>query len=154
MTTAIIGVGQLGSAVARHLVRGGERVVVAARDDSHAVALAEELGPLATHTSVSRAIVDADIVVFAVWLDTLMALVIRNKELLKGKVIVDPTNPIKVGTNGALLRSLPEGAVIRFSCRQTAPTRGARREGVWLSRRTSPGGKRRSIAAGCAFLCD
>jgi predicted dinucleotide-binding enzyme len=45
--------------------------------------------------STCRAIVDADTVVFAVWLDTLMALVIQNKELLKGKVIVDPTNPIK-----------------------------------------------------------
>jgi 8-hydroxy-5-deazaflavin:NADPH oxidoreductase len=38
-----------------------------------------------------------------------MALVIQNKELLKGKVVVDPTNPIKVDANGALVRSLPEG---------------------------------------------
>jgi predicted dinucleotide-binding enzyme len=32
MTTAIIGVGQIGSGLARDLVRGGERVVLAARD--------------------------------------------------------------------------------------------------------------------------
>jgi len=108
MTTAIIGVGQVGSALARHLVRGGERIVLAARDDSHAAVLARELGPLATSASASRAIADADTVVFAVWHDTLAALVAENAGLLKSKVVVDPTNPIKLGSNGALVRSLPE----------------------------------------------
>jgi predicted dinucleotide-binding enzyme len=108
MTTAIIGVGQVGSALARHLVRGGEHVVLAARDGSHAALLTEELGPLATSASVSQAIADADTVVFAVWLDTLAALVAENAGLLKGKVVVDPTNPIKLDGNGALVRSLPE----------------------------------------------
>ena len=46
MTTAIIGVGNLGSALARHLVQGGEHVFVAARDGAHSAALAQELGPL------------------------------------------------------------------------------------------------------------
>jgi len=109
MTTAIIGVGQLGSALAQQLVRGGERVVVAARDDSHSAALAEELGPLASSASVGQAIGDADTIVFAVWLNMLMEIVVDKNELLKGKVVVDPTNPIKVDANGALVRSLPEG---------------------------------------------
>jgi Trk K+ transport system NAD-binding subunit len=39
MTTAIIGVGNLGSVLARHLVQGGESVVLAAPDDAHAAAL-------------------------------------------------------------------------------------------------------------------
>src|SRR6266540_3696697 len=39
MTTAIIGVGNIGKSVARHLVDGGERVVLAARDESNATAL-------------------------------------------------------------------------------------------------------------------
>ena len=108
MTTAIVGVGQIGTALARHLVRGGERVVLAARDDSHAVVLAKELGPLATSASVSQAIADADTVIFAVWLDTLAALVAENAGLLKGKVVVDPTNPVKLGNNGAPVRSLPQ----------------------------------------------
>lgn len=128
-----------GSVVARHLVRGGERVVVAARDDGHSAALAEELGPLATHASVSRAIVGADTVVFAVWLDTLIELVIQNEELLKGKVIVDPTNRIKVDTDGTLVRSLPDGQSSGSVVARLLPTQGTLREGVWLSRRTSPG---------------
>ena len=34
MTTAIVGVGNIGSAVARHLVAGGEPVILAAKDES------------------------------------------------------------------------------------------------------------------------
>ncbi len=69
MTTAIIGVGNLGSALARHLVDGGETVVLAARDGAHSAGLAHELGPFARSASVSRAIEKSDAVVFAVWLD-------------------------------------------------------------------------------------
>jgi predicted dinucleotide-binding enzyme len=36
MTTAIIGVGNIGKSVARHLVDGGERVFLATRDESNA----------------------------------------------------------------------------------------------------------------------
>ena len=111
MTTAIIGVGNLGSALARHLVEGGEDVVVAARDAAHSAALAQELGPLAGSASVSQAIEASDTVVFALWLGAVTELlsVTDNVELLKGKIVVDPTNPIKLGDNGALMRSLPEG---------------------------------------------
>ncbi|MDQ1617271.1 MAG: 8-hydroxy-5-deazaflavin:NADPH oxidoreductase, partial [Actinomycetota bacterium] len=63
MTTAIIGVGNIGSPLARHLVAGGEPVVLAAKDMSRAEALADELGPLARASSVEDAIVGADVVV-------------------------------------------------------------------------------------------
>src|SRR2546429_216514 len=81
MTTAIIGVGNIGKPVARHLVDGGERVVLAARDESNATALASELGGLASATSVEKAITDADVVVFAVWLDTLKNLISQHADL-------------------------------------------------------------------------
>jgi predicted dinucleotide-binding enzyme len=109
MTTAVIGVGDLGSAVARHLVRGGEPVVLAARDRAHAAALASELGPLAQAASVSQAIADSDTVVLAMWLDTLKQVVADNNESLRSKVVIDPTNPIKLDGSGGLVRSLPEG---------------------------------------------
>src|ERR1700730_5216476 len=108
MTTAIIGVGLLGSALARNLVGGGEAVVLAARDEDHAASLANDLGPLARAASVSQAIAAADTVVFAVWLDTLTSLVSDNADVLKDKVVLDPTNPIRVD-GSALVRSLPEG---------------------------------------------
>jgi len=108
VTTAIIGVGNIGSALARNLVRGGERVVVAARDESHAQALAEELGGLATAASVRDASAAADVVVLAIWVDQDRELVPAIADLLDGKVVVDPSNPIGFD-DGKVFRTLPEG---------------------------------------------
>jgi predicted dinucleotide-binding enzyme len=109
MTTAIIGVGNLGKSVARDLVDGGERVVLAARDESNATALANDLGKMASAASVEKAITDADVVVFAVWLDTLKDLIAEHKGLLRGKVVVDPSNPVALDANGGFVRTLPDG---------------------------------------------
>ena len=62
MTTAIIGVGNIGSAVAGHLVSGDEFVVLAAKNQSDAEAVAQKLGPRATAASVEDAIAGADAV--------------------------------------------------------------------------------------------
>ena len=109
MTTAIIGVGNIGGAVARHLVAGGESVVLAANEESNAEALAGELGPLARAASVEDAIADGDAVVFAVWLDTIKELIPQHARLLEGKVVVDPSNPIGFDDSGQPFRTLPEG---------------------------------------------
>jgi 8-hydroxy-5-deazaflavin:NADPH oxidoreductase len=108
MTTAIIGVGNLGGAVARHLVNGGEEVVLAAKDESRAQALADDLGPLATAASVGEAIDAAGTVVLAVWLDPLKDVLAEYGQRLDGKVVVDPTNPIGF-EDGQMIRTLPEG---------------------------------------------
>jgi predicted dinucleotide-binding enzyme len=94
MTTAIIGVGNIGGALTRHLVRGGEQVMLAAREESNAAALAGELGPLASAATVQEAIEAADVVVFAVWFDVLKQLITEDADLLDGKVVADPSNPI------------------------------------------------------------
>ena len=109
MTTAIIGVGKIGGAAARHLVAGGESVVLAAKDESNARALAGELGPLARAASVKDAIAEADAVLLAVWLDTIEELVSQHARLLDGKVVVDPSNPIGFDDSGQVFRTLPEG---------------------------------------------
>ena len=108
MSTAIIGVGNIGAAVARHLVAGGESVVVAARHESQAKALADELGPRARAASVEDAITDADAVVLALWLDTMRELIPQQARLLDGKVVVDPSNPIGFDENGQIIRTLPD----------------------------------------------
>jgi predicted dinucleotide-binding enzyme len=56
VTTAIIGVGNIGTPLARHLTGGGEPVILAAKDESRAEGLAQELGPLAGAASVEDAI--------------------------------------------------------------------------------------------------
>jgi predicted dinucleotide-binding enzyme len=109
MTTAIIGTGQIGARLARLLVRGGERVVVASRSEAEAAALAAELGPSARSASVRQAIADADVVVLAVWMDTIKQLLAEHGALLAGKVVVDPSNPLAPDGTGGYARSLPEG---------------------------------------------
>lgn len=109
MTTAIIGIGNLGSRVARNLVQGGEPVVLAARDQSGADALAAELGALASSASVADAVSQADAVLLAVWLDTGKELISQLSQALVGKVVIDPSNPIGPDGHGGFTTTLPEG---------------------------------------------
>src|SRR5881398_3213235 len=108
MATAIVGVGNIGGALAQHLVQGGEPVVLAAKDETNAAALAQELGELARAGSVEEAIAEAEAVVFAVGLDTIKELAAKDADLLEGKVVVDPSNPIGVDENGQMTRTLPD----------------------------------------------
>jgi 8-hydroxy-5-deazaflavin:NADPH oxidoreductase len=108
LTTAIIGVGNIGSTVARHLVAGRETVLLAAKDDAHAKALANELGPLALAASVDEAIGGADSVVLALWLDQIKELVPEQAAALENKVVVDPSNPLGFDESGQMMRTLPD----------------------------------------------
>ena len=109
MTTAIIGVGNVGGALARHLVGGGEPVVLAARDELAAAALAGELGSLASAASVPEAIGAADVVVLALWFDALKQVIADYGDLMDGKVVADPSNPLGFNADGTPFRTLPEG---------------------------------------------
>ena len=108
MITAIIGVGNLGSAVARHLVAGDELVVLAAQDETHALELARELGPRAEAAPVEDAIEAADVVVLALWLDQIKEFVPEQAHLLENKIVVDPSNPLGFDANGQMIRTLPD----------------------------------------------
>jgi predicted dinucleotide-binding enzyme len=109
MATAIIGVGNIGGALARHLVDGGEEVVLAAREEPDAAALADKLGPLASAASVQEAIEAADVVVFALWFDALKQVFTEYADRLDGKVVADTSNPLGFTDDGKLFRTLPEG---------------------------------------------
>jgi 8-hydroxy-5-deazaflavin:NADPH oxidoreductase len=109
LTTAIIGVGNIGTALARHLAGGDRDVVVAAKDASHADTLAQQLGPRARSASVEDAIAGADVVVFALWLDDMKDVISEHTALLDGKVVVDPSNPVGFDAAGQIIRTLPEG---------------------------------------------
>src|SRR6266702_709977 len=85
MTTAIMGVGTIGTIVARNLVQGGERVVLANRDKSKADKLAVELGDLATSAEVADAISQSDVVVLAVYFDVMKFFIPEFGERLVGR---------------------------------------------------------------------
>jgi 8-hydroxy-5-deazaflavin:NADPH oxidoreductase len=109
MTTAIIGVGNVGGALARHLVGGGEPVVLAARDEPAAAGLAGELGSLASAASVPEAIKAADVVVLALWWDAQKQVITDYGDLMDGKVVADPSNPLGFNADGTPFRTLPDG---------------------------------------------
>jgi predicted dinucleotide-binding enzyme len=108
MSTAIIGVGNIGKAVATHLTEGGQAIVLAAGTPSEAEQLARELGPSASAADVAGAIDQADAVIFAVWLNVLEDLVRQNAAHLSGKVVIDPSNPVAMDANGQFSRTLPQ----------------------------------------------
>ena len=109
MATAIIGIGNIGKAVATHLTDGGETVVLAADNEANAQQLAKDLGRAASAASVADAIDRADAVIFAVWLDVIKQLVAEHGARLVGKVVVDPSNPITVAPDRTYPRTLPDG---------------------------------------------
>ena len=109
MSTAIIGLGAIGATVAKHLVDGGEQVVLAARNEAEATELAERLGEHASAASVPDAIAQSEAIVFAVWLDSMKELIQRHASALDGKVVIDPSNAITSDGKGGFVRTLPDG---------------------------------------------
>lgn len=97
---AVIGLGNIGKAVASNLVKGNREVLVASRKPEDAKELAQQLGSLAKAAEVKAAIKEADIVVMLVWFSTIQELLKQYASELQGKIIVDPSNPIAPDGNG------------------------------------------------------
>ena len=110
MTTAIIGIGNLGATVARQLASGGEPVILSATSQAKAKKLAAEIGGAASAALNNRdAIQRADNVLFALWLNSTREAIGEVADLLPGKIVIDPSNPVSVAADGTLTRTLPEG---------------------------------------------
>jgi 8-hydroxy-5-deazaflavin:NADPH oxidoreductase len=109
MATAIIGVGNLGGTLARELASGGEPVILSASSQAKARKVAAEIGSPASAALNNRdAVQRADNVVFALWLGPIREVIDEVADLLPGKVVIDPSNPVSVAADGTLTRTLPE----------------------------------------------
>lgn len=97
---AVVGLGNIGKAVASNLVKGNREVIVASHKIEDAKALVLNLGSLARAADVKTAIKDADIVVLSVWFSTIQELFKQHATELRGKVIIDPSNPIAPDGSG------------------------------------------------------
>jgi predicted dinucleotide-binding enzyme len=100
MTTAIIGLGNIGSCLARNLVTGGQRIILADRTLAKAQQLARELGGNAAAMSVAGAIGETDVVILAIPFDAIKRLISEYSAGLVEKIIVDPSNPIALDGEG------------------------------------------------------
>ena len=97
---AVIGLGNIGTAVATNLVKGNRVVIVADRKIEKAKEFSQNLGNLAQPLDIATAIKEADIIVFAVWFSAIKELLHQYATELEGKIIVDPSNPIAPDEKG------------------------------------------------------
>jgi len=105
---AVIGLGNIGKVVAANLVKGNRPVILASRKSEDAKSLAQQLGNLATPAETLDAIKEADIIVLSVWFDTIKEFLSKYASELKGKIIIDPSNPIAPDDNGGFKKIIGE----------------------------------------------
>ena len=119
---SIIGAGGMAAAIASRTIEAGHTVEVIVRDPSRAQAFAGKLGA-GTTTGTYGALPAGDIVILAVPYGSAASVVADFGAALKGKVIIDITNPVApdlsglvtpAGSSGAqeTARGLPSGAHI------------------------------------------
>jgi 8-hydroxy-5-deazaflavin:NADPH oxidoreductase len=110
MTTAIIGTGGLGSAIARQLASGGETLRLSSADTESARTLAGEIGRDAVVAVDNRdALQGTDAVVLALRFGVLKGVMDDIADLLTDKLVVVPSNPVGLDADGKVTRLLPEG---------------------------------------------
>ena len=107
MKTAIIGLGNIGARVAANLVHGGESIIVADRTLSKAQDLAKTLGGQAEARTIDEAVKQADILVLAILFDAIKEFITARGAELAGKIIVDPSNPIRPDGKGGFTKTIP-----------------------------------------------
>ncbi|MEF9478941.1 NAD(P)-binding domain-containing protein [Chryseobacterium sp. 1B4] len=99
---AVIGLGNIGKTIAANLIKGGHPVIVSSREIEKAKGFAGELGELADAEEISAAIHHADVVIPAIYFDKIKEFLKQYAEELKGKIIVDVSNPIAPDGNGGV----------------------------------------------------
>jgi predicted dinucleotide-binding enzyme len=110
MTTAIIGIGAIGSAIARELASGGEPLRLASADHESARTLAAKIGHGAVAAADNRdALQGADAVILALRFTVLKGVIAEIADRLAGRLVVVPSNPITADAQGIFSRLLPEG---------------------------------------------
>ncbi len=105
---AIIGLGNIGKAIAINLTKGKHPVIVASRNIEKSKAFANELGSLATSKETVEAIRSADLVIPAISFGILKDFLKTYSEELKGKIIIDVSNPIGPNENGGFKKIIAE----------------------------------------------
>ncbi|MHC3122433.1 NADPH-dependent F420 reductase [Acinetobacter sp. GN11] len=108
MSTAIIGLGNIGTTLANNLVAGGEQVLIADNTFSKAQELATKLGSQAQAVTVDDAVNQAQVIILSIWFDGIKDFFINYREQLAGKIIVDPSNPLGPADGGGFKKIIPE----------------------------------------------
>jgi predicted dinucleotide-binding enzyme len=104
MKIAIIGAGNVGGALGANWAQKGHDIVFGARDpkSEKTQALVQKIGAKARAATVAEAAASADVIVLSTpWPATEAA--VRSMGDLKGKIVLDATNPLTRGPDGIAL---------------------------------------------------
>jgi predicted dinucleotide-binding enzyme len=110
MTTAVIGTGGIGSAIARCLASGGETLRLASADSESARRLSAEIGQGAFVAADNRdALQGVGAVVLALRFTALKGVMDEIADELTDTVVVVPSNPVGLDDQGNVVHLLPKG---------------------------------------------
>lgn len=107
-TVAVIGLGNIGKAIATNLVKGNHSVILASRDNEKTKSLAEQLGNLATTKEIADAIKEAEVIIPAIYFNALKDFFQTFSKELDGKIIIDVSNPIAPDGKGGFKKIIGE----------------------------------------------
>ena len=109
MKIAIIGTGNVGSALGSSLARAGHEIVFAGVDTRKAADVAAKLGATAVASPVEAAST-ADVIVLAVPFTVAEAVTAQIARAVRGKTLIDATNPLRSDNSGLATEGGPNGA--------------------------------------------
>jgi 8-hydroxy-5-deazaflavin:NADPH oxidoreductase len=114
MKIAFIGVGNVGAPLADRLQVLGHQVIIAARDrQSQTVQSALNRNPALLVQSPSEAVESSDVVFLATPFSAIESALLPLKTALKGKVLVDCTNPVGVNLTHGLQSHISGSEIIQ-----------------------------------------
>ncbi|MBK8699226.1 MAG: NAD(P)-binding domain-containing protein [Saprospiraceae bacterium] len=105
---AVIGLGNIGQAVAANLSKSNRSFIAADRNAEKAKSLSSQWGESAQTEDIPSAVKNADIVVLAIPFGAITGFIKEFKADLEGKIIVDPSNPIAPDEKGGFKKIIGE----------------------------------------------
>lgn len=105
---AVIGLGNIGKAIAGDLINNSHEVIVASRNNEESADFAQQSNGFAQSMDIDQAINAADIVIPAIWFGAFKEFFNDHGDILKNKIIVDVSNPIAPDGNGGFKKIIGE----------------------------------------------
>ena len=105
---AVIGLGNIGQAVAANLSKSNRPFIAADRNVEKAKTLSATWGTSAQLSDISSAVKNADIAILSIPFEAIASFMKEYASELEGKIIVDPSNPIAPDENGGFKKIIAE----------------------------------------------
>ena len=112
MKIGIIGSGRIGSTLGGLWAKAGHEIMFSDRDGEQSKRAAEAAGPRARTGSVEEAVAFGDAVLIAVPYAALPAIAQQMGAKLKGKVVIDPNNPVPARDGEMAVQAKEKGAAV------------------------------------------